>query len=160
MIISALPLVSERFPWVSTQIILKDNAMVTGRHIYGPFLLLLPPDQLAVITLHATIMSMMLGEKVRLFKHNKKTPSAGINTVTIMAVQIGRVRSSPYYMQPLIFTSLCIQPLGRGPTTCFNVPCTQLCVSAGCARFPCIRTASKQNTITQSVDNPCGDEAK
>ncbi|CAL8471810.1 g11352 [Coccomyxa elongata] len=46
-------------------VILKDNKMVEGRVKYGPFLILLSPEQLAVMTLHSAVMSLMRGEKLK-----------------------------------------------------------------------------------------------
>ena len=40
----------------------KDTYVKTGFRVYGPLLLLLQPEQLAIITLHSTIRDLMIGE--------------------------------------------------------------------------------------------------
>lgn len=40
----------------------KDIYVKAGFRVYGPLLLLLQPEQLAIITLHSTIRDLMTGE--------------------------------------------------------------------------------------------------
>ncbi len=40
----------------------KDTHVKAGFRVYGPLLLLLQPEQLAIITLHSTIRDLMTGE--------------------------------------------------------------------------------------------------
>ena len=40
----------------------KDTYVKTGFRVYGPLLLLLQAEQLAIITLHSTIRDLMIGE--------------------------------------------------------------------------------------------------
>lgn len=40
----------------------KDTHVKAGFRVYGPLLLLLQPEQLAIITLHSTIRDLMIGE--------------------------------------------------------------------------------------------------
>ncbi|KAK3262316.1 hypothetical protein CYMTET_28820 [Cymbomonas tetramitiformis] len=45
------------------QDLVKKGVTATDRRVYGPYLLLLPPEKLAVITLHTVVSALMKGEK-------------------------------------------------------------------------------------------------
>ncbi|BDA47730.1 probable DNA-directed RNA polymerase 2, chloroplastic/mitochondrial [Coccomyxa sp. Obi] len=71
-------------------IILKDTEMEYGRMKYGPFLILLSPEQLAVMTLHIAIMAMMRGEKQKQHISAKKLRSFGGQCVlSTLSVSLG-----------------------------------------------------------------------
>lgn len=66
--------------------------MVMGRHKYGPFLLLLPPEQLAVITLHQVLSSIMVGTRSRSAENPDTWKlQAGKTRLTALAYDIGKV---------------------------------------------------------------------
>ena len=58
-----------------------------GVHAYGPYLLLLDPDQLAVLTMHV-ILTNLLGQN-----HHQSRVEAGQARLTDVAIVLGKVRS-------------------------------------------------------------------
>lgn len=77
------------------QIITKDKMHIKGRRVYGPYLLLLPADQLAVIVLHTVITALLNGQRVTQFSRRAPKWLAGRHKMTQVAIEIGQVTDAP-----------------------------------------------------------------
>jgi DNA-directed RNA polymerase len=80
---------------LAVQIITKEGDMILGRHVYGPFLLLLPPEQLAVITLFTVMTAMMEGTTLASTENFRvKSRQAGVAKLISLTYDVGKVRTS------------------------------------------------------------------
>ncbi len=82
---------------------------------YGPFLILLSPEQLAVITLHCAVMAMMRGElqKKKALGSRKLRSTGGQCILSGLSATIGRVRCHAHFCRPQI-------PTPKYPRSCLS----------------------------------------
>lgn len=90
--------------------------MVEGRVKYGPFLILLSPEQLAVMTLHSAVMSLMKGENITKpsVGSNKARSFGGQCILSSLSVNLGKVRCNAHFAAHVIQTGMTSNRLGKG----------------------------------------------